>query len=211
MKTNKKMNVLVALSALLLGQAFAADQAAPAAAVWGSSPARDTWTETSLAVIRDRMDDLKKAGDVEDFCPGFAEASEQQKEVCWLRIVGAMAKYESNFKTSDMFMMDDGTAAAVGLLGIEEGTCKNAPSRKELVDPSLNLECGINTIADLLVKGRAITRIKRSKTGGPDYREPKIIYPSDVWSTLRLPYVHGKYKLGHRDNIIAISKQYKNF
>ena len=60
----------------------------------------------------------------------------------------------------------------MGLLALSPGECPNAPSVRALMNPVQNLACGVNKLADLIARGRAIDNARFSGASG-------------YWSTLR--------------------------
>lgn len=167
------------------------------AAPWSRVKNSRAWTNAALRVIRARMSDLERARDKEDFCPHYSTASRVQREVCWLRLVGALAKYESSFKPTTSFQEPDGNWS-VGLMALSPGECRSmGRTVEELQDAVGNLTCGINKLAGFIGRHGFINGPKSSR-GAAAY-----------WSTLREPYQYGKYKLGKRGKIIHITRTYR--
>lgn len=168
--------------------------------VWPRSAANDYWTDLVVAEIRNNWDELNQARDIGKFCPGYRDASRQLQTVCWLRIIGGVVKFESNFKTNDTFFEKDFGYDSVGLFSLSRGECKQAPTDQLLGNPVLNLSCGVRIMARYIAKDDCIA--------GP---EPKSCGASKYWAVLNLPYQAGGLDLGHQEYIIKISTKYKDF
>lgn len=159
---------------------------------WGTTPERQRWTAAALAAIRANWSKLQNGRDVESFCPGYSRASLAEKENCWLVIVGALVRRESNFKPGTVY--GEGAPLyynSVGLLQLSQNprarecTPEGARSENDLKNPELNLRCGIRILARLVgSRGRIAGR-----AGAGAY-----------WSVLRNPGEHRSAKAnGIRD------------
>ncbi len=134
---------------------------------WGTSAERQRWTAAALAAIRANWSKLQNGRDVESFCPGYSRSSRAEKENCWLVIVGALVRRESNFKPGTTY--PEGAPLyynSVGLLQLSQNprarecTPEGARSESDLKNPELNLRCGIRILARLVgsrgrIAGRA--------------------------------------------------------
>jgi hypothetical protein len=175
-----------------------------AAAVWSNVPRASYWTSLAVAAIRANIDRLERAEDVEEFCPGYRDASTHSREVCWLRIVGGLSKYESAFNPGDGFA-EPGGNMSVGLLALSPKECKGYDTETLLKDPILNLGCGVGIMAHLVERDGYLS--------GPDGHRGASAY----WSVLRTPYIYEAtkpdgstvtYHLGKKDKVIEISRTY---
>ncbi len=154
--------------------------AAAARVQWGSG--RQSWTAAALEAIRANWSKLQNGRDIESFCPGYSRSSRAEKENCWLVIVGALVRRESNFKPGTTYR--EGAPLyynSVGLLQLShnsrarECTQEGARSENDLKNPELNLRCGIRILARLVgARGRIAGR-----AGAGAY-----------WSVLRNPGEH---------------------
>lgn len=167
------------------------------AAVWRRVRDNRAWTDTVLRIVRKRLDDFEQARDKEDFCPGYSKATRHQKEVCWLRLIGALVMFESSFNPREAFQEPDG-AWSVGLMALSPGECSEAMTVKDLQNPIKNLTCGVNKMAFFISRHGFIN--------GPKSARGAAAY----WSVLRDPYVYGKYKLGRRRRILKITHAYRS-
>lgn len=166
----------------------------PSVFVWGSS--HSTWDRVVVETVREEFDKLNEAKDVEEFCPGYARASQAQKESCWQRLISALVYKENDeFNPREVFVEPAG-APSVGLMMLSRGECRNAPTDEALKNPVENLRCGIKRMAKLIARGDCIS----CRRGAAAY-----------WSTLRTPYKAYGYNLGKKAEIVAMTTNYKSF
>ncbi|MGZ3740158.1 MAG: transglycosylase SLT domain-containing protein [Bdellovibrionota bacterium] len=139
-----------------------------------------------------------------DWCPGYWNATEHQHDVCWLRLLGGLIKFESSFKPDDAFKEPSGNWS-VGLMALSPNECKGYETVDLLKQPLLNLSCGIGKFAQLVAHDGYIA--------GPAHAMGAAAY----WSTLRAPYVqqkpdgNGFYHLGKKLEILPYSTAYRNY
>jgi hypothetical protein len=167
-------------------------------AVWLKVKNTKPWTDAVIAAVHSKITSFERARDVEDFCPGYSKASKHSREVCWLRLVGGVVEFESSFNPTDSFKEPSGDMS-VGLLALSPNECANAPTEAALKDPVKNLVCGITIMARLIAADGFID--------GPVSGRGASAY----WSTLRAPYISGKYHLGKKDQIIPITTLYSAY
>jgi hypothetical protein len=167
-----------------------------AAAPWAHVEGTVRWTDTVLDLIGRLLPKLEMAQDKEIFCPGYKKANATQREHCWLRVVGAVTKFESSFQPHDAFKEPDGNWS-VGLLALSPGECPNAPTLESLKNPTKNLACGFAKMANLIARDGWID--------GPVGKRGAAAY----WSVLRKPYTYQGYKLGKKDLILPITAKYR--
>ncbi|MGZ6404340.1 MAG: hypothetical protein ACXWTJ_22990, partial [Bdellovibrionota bacterium] len=173
------------------------------ASMWHNVPQSDSWTAAVLAVVQARRHDFEQARDVEAFCPGYAKATEAQRDVCWLRLVGSVVEFESSFKPHERPFCEGNGVYSVGLMALSTGECPDAMTTEQLQDPVANLTCGVNRMAKLIQRDHYIENADDS--GACAY-----------WSTLRAPHkaklADGRVvTLGKRDEVIARTKQFNKF
>lgn len=170
--------------------------AASGPAAWSHIKGTVSWTQAVVSVVRSHFSKLERAKDISLFCPGYHSSSRSSRETCWIRLVSAVSKFESSFNPHSTFREPNG-AMSIGLLALSPGECANASSSAALKNPTRNLICGTRKMAELISAHGYID--------GPASRRGAAAY----WSVLRKPYRHGKYKLGKKDQIIAITRQFK--
>ncbi|HEY8278532.1 MAG TPA: hypothetical protein VIH99_02835 [Bdellovibrionota bacterium] len=187
-----------ALSQYLLGAFLKLE-----APIWGRSTRVNSWTRAVREIVHARLSHFEMAKDKEIFCPDYANATLPERENCWTLLVSAISKYESSFNPAGSFREPDGNYS-VGLLALSPGECPNARSQDALKNAIPNLVCGVNKMASLIRK--------RGYVDGPASARGASRY----WSTLRKPYTkwdptrNRDLKLGKRDLVVAITKNYRN-
>lgn len=163
--------------------------------IWGRSKERDRWSRTVLEVVRANKKTLDRARDTERFCPGYKNSSQRAQEMCWLIVLSAMTKFESNFNPNTSLVESNGDVS-VGLLAMSGHQCRNAPTIRALKNPIENLKCGTRKMVSLVDDDHFISA---GKSGG-----------AANWSVLRNPYyanVHGRMvKVGKISQILALTK-----
>jgi len=173
------------------------------AAVWSKMPNSLPWTVATIQLIRKNKQLLDTAQDIESFCEDYSQSTPHLQEICWLRIIGAVVQFESDFNPNLGFQENDGNVS-VGLLQMSPSECPESNSTAALRDPQRNLRCGINKMARMINHYGQISgehNIGAAKT----------------WSVLREPYKAyvkslGKYVwLGRKDRIIELSSSYSNY
>jgi hypothetical protein len=81
------------------------------------------------------------------YCPGYAQASPQDRRAFWVSIISATAKYESGFNAKALGL----NGRYVGLMQISLATARHsgceATTTASLKDGTANLSCAIKIIA----------------------------------------------------------------
>lgn len=167
-----------------------------AASVWKNNP---TWTQTTLLTVREHIASLEKARDIEDFCPGYANANPRSREICWLRVVGGIVRWESNFNASSAYYERLAEAYSVGLMSLSPGESEIAPTVEMLKIPELNLQAGITMLAKHVARDGYLSG-PEGALGGAAY-----------WAVLRAPYKVGGFSLGMREKIVQYTSQYLKY
>ncbi len=173
-------------------------------AIWKKIPGSQSWTEAALEVVQNRREDFEQARDIETFCPGYVKATQAQRDICWLRLIGAIAEHESGLKPNPRPFCEGNGIYSVGLLALSTGECPNAMTMEELQDPAESLICALNRMAKLIKRDHYIEG--KDKTSGA----------SAYWSTLRTPYKAvlpdgRKFTLGKRDEVISRTKTFHKY
>lgn len=169
-----------------------------AAAVWSQVEGSSKWTDAVMDLMGKLLPKLELAKDKEVFCPGYRKATQRQKEICWLRIVGGVARFESSFNPSESFKEPDGHYS-IGLMALSPGECPNAETIALLKIGSRNVACGIAKMANLIARDGWIE--------GPVGTRGAAAY----WSVLRKPYVAHGYKLGKKHLIVPITSKFRQY
>jgi hypothetical protein len=120
---------------------------------WDHRPEATIWTTEALAAVDAHPSSLPDVipADISTWCPGYAEASEAEREAFWVGLMSALAKHESTWNPR----ASGGGGAWIGLLQIAPGTARQygceARTSAALKDGAANLDCAVR-IASVQVK-----------------------------------------------------------
>jgi hypothetical protein len=167
-------------------------------AAWDQLPSGESWSKVVLAEFRSRKSSLEQAKDLPEFCPDYDSASTSQKETCWLRIISAMAFFESSLKSRATYKEKAGTLS-IGLLMMNADHCPSANTEEALKDGEKNIRCAFARMDRLIKRDQFIS--------GPGNTRGAAAY----WSVLRSPYRFEKLHLGKRPHIQIFTKSYLAF
>jgi hypothetical protein len=145
------------LSAFALSLMFcspvAANEAKTAASLpamrWDSAAKAAEWTAEALAQVAEHDAELTDLipKDIDVYCPGYAQASLQDRRAFWVSIISATAKYESGFNAKAIGLH----GRYVGLMQISLATARHsgcdATTTATLKDGKANLSCAIDIVA----------------------------------------------------------------
>ncbi len=107
------------------------------------------WTRASLAALEGHGATLAELvpADIETWCPGYAEATVQDRRAFWAGLFSALAKHESTWNPAAV----GGDGRWVGLVQIAPATARGygctARSAEDLKDGAANLSCAIRIAA----------------------------------------------------------------
>jgi len=116
---------------------------------WDSAAKAAEWTAVALAQVADHDAELTDLipKDIDVYCPGYAQASLQDRRAFWVSIISATAKYESGFNAKVLGL----NGRYVGLMQISLATARHsgceAKTTASLKDGTANLSCAIKIIA----------------------------------------------------------------
>lgn len=146
------------------------------------SASNKAWSEFVYKVIREELANKLMAGtsDIEQFCPRYHTLDNEQRVNFWGLLISAMTKYESNFNPlSRMQETTMGTDPVTkkpvyseGLLQLsyqdtqwatyckidwqKDKNLSPTDPKKTILDPYINLDCGLKIFANLVYKKNAI-------------------------------------------------------
>lgn len=113
---------------------------------WDHRPEAPNWTLSTMNAIEERGSNLVGTvpKDIEQYCPGYAEADTDERAAFWAGLFSAIAKYESTWNPKAI----GGGGLYHGLLQILPATARSAGcDANSLLDGSANLSCAVK-IAD---------------------------------------------------------------
>lgn len=136
---------LVALSSCTLASNASDSPESGYAMRWDHVPASEGWEQAGFAALQSHaavLPDLIPA-DIESWCPGYPDATEDQREAFWLGLVSALARHESTWNEQAV----GGGGRWFGLVQISPATARHygcqATSGSALLDGSANVSCAL--------------------------------------------------------------------
>lgn len=121
---------------------------------WDHHPEGVEWTESTLTALssKDQLLSERVPADIETWCPGYAEASVDERRAFWAGLLSAVAKYESTWNER----ASGGGGRWIGLMQIDPRSAANygceATSVGALKDGEANLECAVEIMSTQVAK-----------------------------------------------------------
>lgn len=116
---------------------------------WDHRPEAHHWTEASLTALQAHGAALPQSvpADIETFCPGYEDASLEERRLFWTGLLSALAKHESTWRPEAA----GGGGRWIGLLQIAPATARaygcQARDVAALKDGEANLSCAIRIMS----------------------------------------------------------------
>lgn len=116
---------------------------------WDFRPEGETWTRQTLAAVSNRDTDLAQLvpADIETWCPGYKNATIDERRAFWTAMFSALAKHESTWNPA----ASGGGGKWIGLVQIAPPTARaydcDATTTSQLKNGSANLSCAVNIAA----------------------------------------------------------------
>ncbi|GAD55116.1 transglycosylase SLT domain-containing protein [Limimaricola cinnabarinus] len=116
---------------------------------WDHRPESAQWTDATLAALKAHGAPLlsQVPGDIATWCPGYAEASRDERAAFWAGMLSALAKHESTWNPGAV----GGGGKWFGLVQIAPATARSygcaAGSGSALKDGVSNLSCAVRIAA----------------------------------------------------------------
>lgn len=153
-------------------------------ASWESKkPSNKAWSDYTAALVSIELyQDLDTVSDAQIFCPAWSRLTKDQRVFFWVELISQMALYESSWSPVSRMKEDLGidpvTGVQVwseGLLQLSYQDMRNHPEikgcgidwskdrylagtdpRKTILDPLINLDCGVRILANQVKRTRRI-------------------------------------------------------
>ncbi len=116
---------------------------------WDHRPEADAWHDRAVLSLRSHGSVLPSIipHDIETWCPGYADASLEDREAFWIGLISALAKHESTWNPGAV----GGGGRWFGLTQISPSTARlygcNAKSGAALKNGSDNISCAIRIMS----------------------------------------------------------------
>ena len=127
---------------------------APPPMQWDHHPEAVEWTESTLTALstKDQVLSERVPADIETWCPGYTDATVEERRAFWAGLLSAVAKYESTWNEK----ASGGGGRWIGLMQIDPRSARNygceATSAGELKDGEANLECAVEIMSTQVAK-----------------------------------------------------------
>lgn len=121
---------------------------------WDHHPEGAEWTESTLVAVSTKDPQLSERvpADIETWCPGYSEATVEERRAFWTGLLSAVAKYESTWNEN----ASGGGGRWIGLMQISPRSAANygceATSAGALKDGEANLECAVEIMSTQVAK-----------------------------------------------------------
>ncbi|MEM1363466.1 MAG: transglycosylase SLT domain-containing protein [Pseudomonadota bacterium] len=126
---------------------------------WEDHTHNDVWTEATMAALRSHGTPLTEMtpADIEAYCPGYAEASEDERAAFWAGLISALSYHESTWRQTAV----GGGGLWFGLTQIAPGTARGygceARSGQALKDGEKNLSCAVRIMAETVPRDGVVS------------------------------------------------------
>lgn len=116
---------------------------------WDHHPQAQEWTVNTLMAVAEKDDALaaRVPDDIEQWCPGYEEASLMERRAFWAGLISAVGKHESSYNPK----ASGGGGRYIGIMQISPRSASNygcdAQSSAALKDGSANLACAVEMVA----------------------------------------------------------------
>ena len=121
---------------------------------WDHHPEAEEWTESTMVAIstKDPILSERVPADIGTWCPGYPDASVEERRAFWTGLLSAVAKYESTWNEK----ASGGGGRWIGLMQISPRSAANygceATSVGALKDGEANLECAVEIMSTQVAK-----------------------------------------------------------
>ncbi|MDQ2067577.1 transglycosylase SLT domain-containing protein [Xinfangfangia sp. CPCC 101601] len=116
---------------------------------WDHRPEAQSWTAAAFVAVAEKDDILanRVPGDINTWCPGYKNATLNERRAFWVGLMSAVAKKESSHNPA----ASGGGGRYIGLMQISPATARgngcDAASTAALKDGSENLECAVEVFS----------------------------------------------------------------
>lgn len=133
--------------------------AAPVANVamrWEDRSGSDAWTKATLAALdRHGVQILSQVpGDINAYCPGYAERGTAGRKAFWAGLMSAVAKHESTYNPR----ASGGGGKWLGLMQIAPATWRNYDCNGEMMNGADNMACAVKIMSRQVARDNAVAR-----------------------------------------------------
>lgn len=130
---------------------------------WDHVPGSDAWEAAGFAALESHAAVLPSLvpGDIEAWCPGYPEATTEERSAFWLGLMSALARHESTWNEAAV----GGGGRWFGLVQISPATARHygceATSGAALLDGAANVRCALRIWATTVPRDGVIAENTR--------------------------------------------------
>lgn len=169
---------------------------APVGAIPNFAP---EWSKFTLSFVKSHLAQFDKAEkDMQRFCPNYLQFNQDQRSVAWGYLIGAIVQYESGYDPTDGMTETNGDVSQ-GLLQLTYGNahCPKSKAQGDLNDPIVNLNCGLQIMADYVSEDAVV-----AGGGYVQYGAPPAKGAARYWSVIR---IRDSKRTHHLPDIMALT------
>lgn len=121
---------------------------------WGQAAGSDQWTRATLAALdREGVTILSRVpGDIEAFCPNYAELNQAGRKAFWAGLLSAVAKHESTYNPK----ASGGGGRWLGLMQIAPATWRNYDCSGDIKNGADNMSCAVRIMSRQVGRDNAV-------------------------------------------------------
>lgn len=129
---------------------------APPPMRWGDRSGSDGWTKATLAALdREGVTILSNVpGDIESFCPNYAELGQPGRKAFWAGLLSALAKHESTYNPT----ASGGGGKWLGLMQIAPATWRGYDCNGTITNGADNMACAVRIMSRQVERDNAVVR-----------------------------------------------------
>lgn len=138
---------------------------------WDFRPEGETWTRQTLAAVSQKDADLAQTvpADIDTWCPGYRNASMDERRAFWTAMLSALAKHESTWNPA----ASGGGGKWIGLVQIAPRTARahdcDATTSSALKNGSANLACAVNIASTQVARDNMVAGAAGRRGLGRDW------------------------------------------
>jgi hypothetical protein len=165
------------------------------------------WTPGLLSAIAAQKARFEEARDIENFCPGYAGASPEQKNNCFVRLFTGISAWESSNNPNDV----GDRGQSIGLLQVGTFNCKREGfNAAALKNPNNNTRCGARLAGDLIHRDRVISSEWSQAGRWGTTRVKRLGLGRGGWSTMMLNVMWHGIQVGRLKHVAGGMATYKD-
>lgn len=121
---------------------------------WAKSEGSDQWTRATLAALdREGVTIMSRVpGDIDSFCPNYAELTQTGRRAFWAGLLSAVAKHESTYNPQ----ASGGGGRWLGLMQISPSTWRSYRCDGNIRNGGDNMSCAVKIMSRQVARDNAV-------------------------------------------------------